>query len=579
MPDSPATTTPPAVAAAPEAIAVYARIRGTSEEVKAPEDKPGQVTARQFEFAMDRAFDAGCSQELVYDTVGAPQVERVLKGFNATILAYGQTGSGKTYTMQGPEDRSDKAGRGLVPRACQAIFDGLPAKYAVAVSYVEVYNDNVNDLLGNATNLTLREVRAAGGGVACVPEGLKREPVSNLDGVLAAITRGDKQRVVAAMAMNSRSSRGHGVLAFHVTDADGAPAGRLTLCDLAGMESSKKSGAVESGPSSDAKRKEEAKKINQSLLALSSVVAALATKATRVPYRDSKLTRLLQDSLGGNCKAAIVVTLRGEKENVDEAINTLRFAQRAKDVKVAVIDVKAARAAAQPKNAKMAAELAEAKAALSTYESQLASADHAKASALAEVQNMLDEMQQLQDLQAMIERENKQLQRAAAAKAATKTSGVKRAGSQKQIAAAAEARNTELEEQVKRLEARVSQLEQENLLLRQRDVMGKMLNLGRKTAAEAAPASSSKDTEEKTPTPKPAFLHQFTQKQLVVFEPLADFDTIETTPVSLAREEDTKMERRDSQEIDQKRKLTMMTLFTLRWGRLKKKTKVAPEPA
>ena len=216
----------------------------------------------------------------------------------------------------------------------------------------------------------------------------------------------------------------------------------------------------------------------------------------------------------------------------------------------------------------MAAELAEAKAALSTYESQLASADHAKASALAEVQNMLDEMQQLQDLQAMIERENKQLQRAAAAKAATKTSGVKRAGSQKQIAAAAEARNAELEEQVKRLEARVSQLEQENLLLRQRDVMGKMLNLGRKTAAEAAPASSSKDTEEKTPTPKPAFLHQFTQKQLVVFEPLADFDTIETTPVNLAREEDTKMERRDSQEIDQKRKLTMMTLFTL-----KKKTR------
>ena len=211
----------------------------------------------------------------------------------------------------------------------------------------------------------------------------------------------------------------------------------------------------------------------------------------------------------------------------------------------------------------MAAELAEAEAALSTYESQLASADHAKASALAEVQNMLDEMQQLQDLQAMIERENKQLQRAAAAKAATKTSGVKRAGSQKQIAAAAEARNAELEEQVKRLEARVSQLEQENLLLRQRDVMGKMLNLGRKTAADAAPASSSKDTEEKTPTPKPAFLHQFTQKQLVVFEPLADFDTIETTPVNLAREEET-MERRDSQEIDQKRKLTMMTLFTRR---------------
>ena len=132
---------------------------------------------------------------------------------------------------------------------------------------------------------------------------------------------------------------------------------------------------------------------------------------------------------------------------------------------------------------------------------------------------------------------------------------------------------------MKRLEARVSQLEQENLLLRQRDVMGKMLNLGRKTAADAAPASSSKDTEEKTPTPKPAFLHQFTQKQLVVFEPLADFDTIETTPVNLAREEDTKMERRDSQEIDQKRKLTMMTLFTLRCGRLKKKTKVAPEPA
>ena len=270
---------------------------------------------------------------------------RVLEGYNVCILAYGQTGSGKTHTMFGPDEVLSDWGNpqhaalhGVAPRAIQALFDrvtvGKDSGTRVTCSYVEVYNDSVNDLLGARKGLPLRE---AAQGV--VVDGLAVEEVSSLRQTMAAVGRGNALRVVAGMKMNARSSRGHAVLTVRLeTSTNGVDsAGTLVLVDLAGMESSKKSYSVE-GDSAKAARREEARHINVSLFALGSVVERLSSAgaAGHVPYRNSKLTRLLQPSLGGNCAAAFVVTLRAEQQNVDECIGTLRFAQRAKAMPVVV---------------------------------------------------------------------------------------------------------------------------------------------------------------------------------------------------------------------------------------------------
>eukprot|EP00967_Tisochrysis_lutea_P112429 scaffold177526_cov32-Tisochrysis_lutea.AAC.3 len=193
--------------------------------------------------------------------------------------------------------------------------------------------------LGDGRNLKLRERKR---GLAV--EGLTFELTPTADDVMSALWRGNGKRTVAAMKMNARSSRGHAIMYLYVEEIngdEGKRVGKLTLVDLAGMESSKKSFAVD-GPSNDPKRREEAKHINTSLCALASVIAALSAASTgqysaHVPYRDSKLTRLLQDSLAdGSTKSAVFVTLRTEPENQEETIATLRFAQRAKAVQVQV---------------------------------------------------------------------------------------------------------------------------------------------------------------------------------------------------------------------------------------------------
>ena len=282
-------------------INVYARVRGSSDEVATPAETPGALVCRNLEFKMDGAFDCNTDQKTLYDASTQSQVERVMSGFNSTILAYGQTGSGKTFTMMGPEeadfDNPDAPELGLVPRACGQIFRSLPDGFSVAVSYIEIYNDAVNDLLGEKKDVRLiaqaarRLSRPASQptpsssvpperallpsaradaeppcwppqGAAVVPDGLKVVKVTTVKEVMAQVKVGDGRRVIAAMAMNPRSSRGHGIVAIHVMDQKGNPFGRLTLCDLAGMESSKKSSAVPdkkmsiSGASADPIRKE-----------------------------------------------------------------------------------------------------------------------------------------------------------------------------------------------------------------------------------------------------------------------------------------------------------------------------------
>mmetsp|Transcript_42421 Transcript_42421/g.111675 ORF Transcript_42421/g.111675 Transcript_42421/m.111675 type:complete len:438 (+) Transcript_42421:1-1314(+) len=284
------------------------------------------------------------------------------------------------------------------------------------------------------------------------PDGLNRLPVSTTQQVMAAVARGDKSRVVAAMAMNPRSSRGHGLILVDVFNPEGEAHSRLTLVDLAGMESSKKSSAVDQNSASGVKQRQiEAKAINQSLLALSSCVSALAAKgAQRIPFRDSKLTRLLQSSLGGNCKAAFVVTLRSEKQNAEECINVLRFAQRAKSVQATVIKVSEKRAAGG--NKQMAAELDAANTALAEYQMKLSSAEKYKANLMAEVQTLLGEMKALQ-------KESE----ASKAKLA-------------QMHAAGESRKTN-GQYVEALEKRIADLEEENRIFRQRDIMHRIGDL------------------------------------------------------------------------------------------------------
>jgi len=267
------------------------------------------------------------------------------------------------------------------------------------------------------------------------------------------------------MAMNPRSSRGHGIIAIEVLNANGEKHGRLTLVDLAGMESSKKSYAVE-GASNNKMRQEEAKRINMSLLALSGVINALASKGqTRVPFRDSKLTRLLQSSLAGNCKAAIIVTLRSEKKNAEEAINTLRFAQRAKAVSATVVTNDDARkptgAAAHAK--KLEYELNSAKDSLAQYQDRLSKEGVVQEELRLQVKSLLAQMQELQEHDKRKEIE---------------------AASDYQARVA----NKSLEERVRELEERNKVLEEQNRLLMQRDIMQRAVLLesgGKQKGAES----------------------------------------------------------------------------------------------
>ena len=316
-------------------------------------EKSQIIHCRNLEFMLDWIWDIHDTQEMVYNRGVRERVwvSQVLNGFNATVLMYGQTGSGKTHTMFGPDEvvnphtyeHSDPALHGIVPRACAQLFDAMAdasegTTFVVHVSYVECYNGHLRDVLatGKRDEVVARETAQG-----LQLEGLSHTLVSSPSEVMHAIMRGNERRVVAAMAMNARSSRGHAVITLHVREVRGEGserAGKLALVDLAGMESSKKSYAME-GPSKAHERQEEVKHINQSLWALGSVIerlSALGGKPGHVPYRDSKLTRLLQSSLTGSSKCAFIATLRGEEENVDESIGTLRFAQRAKAIRVSV---------------------------------------------------------------------------------------------------------------------------------------------------------------------------------------------------------------------------------------------------
>ena len=436
---------------ASSSIGVYARIKPDAagaepEGVSVVRDEAQQqraILVRNLEFSMDWVFGRDATQADVYEVVGRERVARVVDGYNVCIVAYGQTGSGKTHTMFGPDEvltdwRSSAEVHGLALRGISDLFAAVSSgraggvSYTVTCSYVEVYNDgcvcpfrilgwarptdqprpthraqsqrsqlgtrasrSVNDLLGRQKGLPLREAR--GGGV--LVEGLVAEEVTSLDGAMEALQRGNDSRTTAQMAMNLRSSRSHAVfsLTLHGRGSEGdAASGKLFLVDLAGMESSKKSYAVE-GASAAGARREEAKQINISLYALGSVIEKLSSKgAGHVPFRNSKLTRLLQECLQGNCAAAFVVTLRSEPQNLDESAATLRFAQRARAIPVVVRpNVRAAPADAGAMSRELKAvtrELSEARALIARLQSEARAASSAGGGAGSAEEGQLDEL-------------------------------------------------------------------------------------------------------------------------------------------------------------------------------------------
>lgn len=258
----------------------------------------------------------------------------MLEGYNGTIFAYGQTGTGKTHTMSGKED--DNKERGIMPRSFDDIFksiqgDSVKTQFLVRASYLEIYNEEIRDLLSkNPKNkLELHEKPDTGVYV----RDLSYFAVKGVDEIREVMTIGMKNRSVRATNMNDTSSRSHSLFQITVErselGADGKQhirVGKLNMVDLAGSERLSKTGATGDGI-------KEATKINLSLSTLCHVISSLTDpKSTYIPYRDSKLTRLLQDSLGGNTKTVMIANVGPADYNYEETMNTLRYASRAKNI-------------------------------------------------------------------------------------------------------------------------------------------------------------------------------------------------------------------------------------------------------
>ncbi|CAG9789698.1 unnamed protein product [Diatraea saccharalis] len=285
-------------------------------------------------YAYDAVYDSNTSQMDIYVQTASPIVEEVLRGYNGTIFAYGQTGTGKTYTMAGANSAPEL--RGIIPNSFAHIFSHIAKanddeKFLVCVTYLEIYNEEVRDLLGNNPHQSLEVKERPDIGVFV--KDLTGYVVHNADELEKIMAVGNKNRHIGATAMNTESSRSHAIFSITVESSkrgsDGkvhVKMGKLHLVDLAGSERQSKTQATGT-------RLKEATKINQSLSVLGNVISALVDgKSTHIPYRNSKLTRLLQDSLGGNSKTVMIATIGPAETNYVETISTLRYANRAKNI-------------------------------------------------------------------------------------------------------------------------------------------------------------------------------------------------------------------------------------------------------
>lgn len=299
-------------------------------------------------FKFDKVFPPSAGQELVFDEV-SDFVQSALDGYHVCLFSYGQTGSGKTHTMQGC---GNGPMRGIIPRAVEKILtqarnlNQQKWTFTISASFLEIYNENLNDLLVSMNKekksdnkagpkLSIkrnREGKSYVDGLAAVPIDTNDADVGmqQLEELMSVAAR---SRSVASTKMNAQSSRSHSVFMLHLNghneDTGAIVNGALNLCDLAGSERLDRSGA-----GSDAKRLKETQSINKSLSCLGDVFNALATGASHVPYRNSKLTYLLQDCLSGDGKALMFVNLSPTTESSSESLCSLRFAQRVNQVEL-----------------------------------------------------------------------------------------------------------------------------------------------------------------------------------------------------------------------------------------------------
>eukprot|EP00257_Ricinus_communis_P024431 XP_015584634.1 kinesin-like protein KIN-14G [Ricinus communis] len=289
-------------------------------------------------FTFNKVFGPLATQEEVFaDT--RPLIRSVLDGYNVCIFAYGQTGSGKTFTMTGPKELTEES-LGVNYRALSDLFLLSDQRkeivcYEISVQMLEIYNEQVRDLLASDGLNKRLEIRNSSQNGINVPDA-SLVPVSTPSDVLNLMDVGHKNRAVSATAMNDRSSRSHSCLTVHVQGRDLTSGtiirGSMHLVDLAGSERVDKSEVT-------GDRLKEAQHINKSLSALGDVIASLAQKSSHVPYRNSKLTQLLQDSLGGQAKTLMFVHISPESEAVGETISTLKFAERVATVELGAAKV------------------------------------------------------------------------------------------------------------------------------------------------------------------------------------------------------------------------------------------------
>ncbi|XP_030051634.1 kinesin-like protein KIF6 [Microcaecilia unicolor] len=340
-----------------QTIQIYARIKPTKKqtgiysveeenstsalEIIVPRDlADGFVNNKResYKFKFQKTFDQEAKQDSVFEIIAKPVAESVLAGYNGTIFAYGQTGSGKTFTITGGAERY--IDRGIIPRTLSFIFQQLQKDsshvYTTHISYLEIYNECGYDLLDprheaskleDLPKVTIMED----------PEqnihlkNLSLQQAASEEEALNLLFLGDTNRMIAETPMNQASTRSHCIFTIHLSSKEPGSAtirrSKLHLVDLAGSERVAKTGV-------GGQLLTEAKYINLSLHYLEQVIIALAEKhRSHIPYRNSMMTSVLRDSLGGNCMTTMIATLSVDKKNIDESISTCRFAQRVAVIK------------------------------------------------------------------------------------------------------------------------------------------------------------------------------------------------------------------------------------------------------
>ncbi|KAL5207040.1 hypothetical protein ABZP36_031475 [Zizania latifolia] len=321
-----------------------------------------QVQIGHHVFTYDHVYGStGSPSSLIFEQCVHPLIDSLFRGYNATVLAYGQTGSGKTYTM-GTNYTGESNCGGIIPSVMETIFKKVDAfeddtEYLIRVSFIEIFKEEVFDLL-DASHAALRldsgfvakagaptrvpiQIRETGNGGITLA-GVTEAEVKTKEEMASFLARGSSSRATASTNMNSQSSRSHAIFTISIEQKKSTASDKLAchdydilsskfhLVDLAGSERAKRTGA-------DGLRLKEGIHINRGLLALGNVISALGDEKKRkegafVPYRDSKLTRLLQDSLGGNSKTVMIACISPADSNAEETINTLKYANRARNI-------------------------------------------------------------------------------------------------------------------------------------------------------------------------------------------------------------------------------------------------------